>query len=166
MSRVWGVSSDEQSLALKCDERHSAGDETYWRGITINASADIVFRWLCQLRAAPYSYDWLDNLGRQSPQLLTAGLDELAVGQKFMTIFSLIDFVPKEEITLSWRTCTLTYKVMPISANSVRLLVKLRLAWPRLPLMSLASRLFAAGDLFMMKKQLLNLKRLSEESGL
>jgi hypothetical protein len=164
MAKVWGVSPDEQQLSFKCDEAHSSRAEAYWRGIAVNASAEVVFRWLCQLRAAPYSYDWLDNLGRQSPQQLVVGLDQLVVGQTFMTIFQLTHFVPHQELTLRWRRCTMTYKILPVAAGEVRLVVKIRVEWPKLPLMNLVSTAFAAGDLFMMKKQLQNLKRLSEAS--
>ncbi|MCK7580455.1 MAG: hypothetical protein MZV65_35625 [Chromatiales bacterium] len=63
-------------------------------------AARIVFRWLCQLRVAPYSYDWIDNLGRTSPGVLLPGLDALEAGQRFMTIFRLVAFAPGESITL------------------------------------------------------------------
>jgi len=36
------------------------------------------------VRLAPYSYDWIDNLGRRSPRDL-AGLPEPEVGDRFTT---------------------------------------------------------------------------------
>jgi len=52
------------------------------------------FRWLAQLRSRRTANDWVDNLGRRSPQELTPGLDELEVGQRFATIFRLAHFEP------------------------------------------------------------------------
>jgi hypothetical protein len=54
--------------------------------VTVHASPAVV-RWLCQLRAAPYAYDWLDNWGKQSPRQLIPGLENLKLGQTVMTIF-------------------------------------------------------------------------------
>jgi hypothetical protein len=123
-----------------------------------------VYRWLCQLRHAPYSYDWIDNLGRRSPQQLTPGADRLEPGQRMVSIFRLADFEPDKQLTLEQRGrllghVALTYLVGDRGENSSRLV--LRIAWgpPRLPG---ARQLLAAGDLVMARRQLLNFKRLAE----
>jgi hypothetical protein len=140
----------------------------------MRSSPPVVFRWLCQLRVAPYSYDLLDNIGRQSPRVLTAGLDQLAVGQRFMTIFTLAAFEPDKHITVrivprSPRTIfgdlAVSYTVTADGAASSRLIVKLRVDLPGEGLLARLRRtLLAWGDLFMMRKQLLTLKALAEKS--
>lgn len=75
-------------------------DDIWFRGITINASPETIFRWLCQMRVAPYSYDWIDNFGRQSPQNLIPGLEKLELGQKVMFIFEVIDFATNDNLTI------------------------------------------------------------------
>ena len=75
-----------------------------------------MFRWLCQLRVAPYSYDWLDNFGRRSPRTLTPGLDALEVGQRVMTIFELLEFDADSHLTIRTRSArfgvvVVTYRV-------------------------------------------------------
>ena len=52
------------------------------------------------MRVAPYSYDWIDNGGRESPRALTPGLEDLAVGQDVMEIFQLADFARDQHLTI------------------------------------------------------------------
>lgn len=117
-----------------------------------------MFRWLCQLRVAPYNYDWIDNLGRRSPRRLTPGLEELAVGQRFATIFTLRSFEPDHHITLLtehsiFGDVALTYRVEP-DPRGTRLAVKIRARYPSPPLGWLMRTVLPAGDLVMMHKQL------------
>ncbi len=126
-----------------------------------------MFRWLCQLRVAPYSYDWIDNLGRRSPRELIDGLDDLEVGDRMMTIFELVEFEPGRSLTIDSTTRQFgrvagSYVVTPTGPDRSRLVVKLTWAAPRGLYGRVASRLLPAGDLVMMRKQLLTLKRLAE----
>ena len=63
----WGVTEIERGEPFPCDGLCPSAEAALFRGVTVNAPAAKTFRWLCQLRAAPYSYDWLDNLGRAHP---------------------------------------------------------------------------------------------------
>jgi hypothetical protein len=152
----WGATDAEVAATRPCDALLSAGAMQADRAISIAAPPATVFRWLCQLRAAPYSYDLLDNFGRRSPRTLTPGLDELAPGQRFMSIFRLQSFAPGAHITLCARTTAVTYAVEPEGAGS-RLVVRIRLAGSRL-----FARPLLLGDLVMMRRQLLTLKRHAE----
>ena len=153
---TWGVRPPERTVPLPCDAlRPHAGIQAD-RAIGIAAPPSIVFAWLCQLRAAPYSYDLLDNHGRRSPRERDPELVHLAVGQRFMTLFALQSFVADEQITLLAKGVAVTYAIRPEGAGA-RLHVRVLFGGPR-PL----ARLLALGDLVMMRKQLLTLKSLAE----
>jgi hypothetical protein len=96
----WGSTADERAASYPCEEFVPEADLAVYRAIDISAPVPVVFRWLCQLRVAPYSYDLLDNLGRRSPRELTPGADELEAGQRIMTIFHLASFEPDRHITI------------------------------------------------------------------
>ena len=69
----WGSRPEERALAYPCDRKLAAADQNLFRAVTVYATPQHLFRWLCQLKLAPYSYDWIDNLGRQSPRQLMPG---------------------------------------------------------------------------------------------
>jgi len=78
----WGVTNDEVVGHYPCDDVVSAPVLQAWRGVTVHATPDDIWPWVSQIRLAPYSYDWIDNLGRQSPQELRDLVDP-APGQYF-----------------------------------------------------------------------------------
>ncbi len=165
---TWGTSVDERAAAYPCDGLIESPDRAVYRGVDVAAPDHLVFRWLCQLRAAPYSYDLVDNFGRRSPRRLIEGLDRLVVGQRFMRIFHLVSFEAGRSITLDSDTAlfgrvTGTYVVTRIDTNRSRLVVKLEFTAARGRVGSLIRRhVLPAGDLVMMRKQLLTLKKLAE----
>jgi hypothetical protein len=165
----WGTTPAERAAPFPCDGVLPGWNLALHRGVSIAAPPPVVFRWLCQLRAAPYSYDWIDNLGRRSPRALTPGLEELAVGQPVMRIFDLVAFERDRHLTLRLRRpgvfppLAVSYVVVPAAGDS-RLLVKLVLRIGPRRRERLAARLLAAGDWIMMRRQLLNLKSLAERT--
>ena len=76
----WGSTADERAASYPCDGLVADPDGVLFRAVDVAAPSALVFRWLCQLRVAPYSYDWIDNLGRCSPRRLIAGGLERSAG--------------------------------------------------------------------------------------
>jgi hypothetical protein len=164
----WGSTADERARSFPCDSLLADADHALYRAVDVDAEPAMLFRWLCQLRVAPYSYDLLDNGGRRSPQTLTPGLDELAPGQRVMTIFRLVEFEQGRSITV-WSQGRVfgrvagTYVAAPAAGGGSRLLVKLLVAYPA-PGGALMRLILPPGDLVMMRRQLLNLKALAERA--
>ncbi len=57
VAKTWGTDAAERALPFPCDRYVDDPDAAYFRGVTVRASPTALFRWLCQLRVAPYSYD-------------------------------------------------------------------------------------------------------------
>jgi hypothetical protein len=163
----WGSTPAEREAELPCDAVLPDADVVVHRAIDIDAPPAAVFRWLCQLKVAPYSYDVIDNLGRRSPRELTPGAEHLERGQRVMTIFRLVDFEVDRHITILGRGGLLsggvavTYSITHQGAGS-RLLVRVLVHRKRKPFAQVYARALPYLDLPMMRKQLLTLKALSE----
>jgi hypothetical protein len=174
LSHTWGTTPAERRLAFPCDRFVSNPDDSLFRGVTIGASPGVVFRWLCQMRVAPYSYDWIDNLGRKSPRRLTPAVENLAVGQDVMTIFDLVDFEIDRQVTIRIKPKSIasrvfgdaaaSYLIVPSGEQTCRLLVKLVGRYPPGVKGMLMRNFLPLGDLIMMRRQLLNFKQLAERS--
>jgi len=167
---AWGSMPSERAEHYPCDDLVDGPRHELFRAVDVDAPAAVVFRWVCQLRAAPYSYDLIDNLGRRSPRELTPGLDDLAVGQRVMTVFRLVSFEPDRSITVDAPTTlfgyvAVSYRVVPVDDGRSRLVAKVVVAPRRGCLAWIMDRVLPAGDLVMMRKQLLTLKSLAERDG-
>ena len=77
IASAWGTKPSERRLAFPCDRYVEPIDAAYFRGVTIFARSEVIFRWLCQMRVSPYSYDRIENPGRRSPRTLIPGLEPL-----------------------------------------------------------------------------------------
>jgi hypothetical protein len=165
----WGTTAAEREEPYPCDRHIQDPDLALYRAVDVQAPRGVTFRWLCQLRAAPYSYDKLDNLGRRSPQRLIPGLDRLAPGQRVQTIFRLVEFEEGSSLTIVsdgplFGRVACTYRADPRGGGGSRILVKVLARSRRSPHAWLLRAILPAGDLLMMRRQLLNLKELAERT--
>src|SRR5687768_7355205 len=69
----WGATDAEVRRPMQGDTLVLDPNFNATRAITVNATPDQIFPWLVQMgcnRAGWYSYDWLDNEGKPSAELI------------------------------------------------------------------------------------------------
>jgi hypothetical protein len=166
--RFWNATPAERRGPHPADAHVPAGGEHFVRAVDVDAEPTVVYRWLCQIKVAPYSYDLIDNLGRRSPQVLTPGADQLEVGQRFQ-IGPLVDFSPGRMITFVagrrgarvFGPVAMSYEVVPGRATRSRIVLCVALG-PARRGRRWWHAFLGAGDLVMARRQLLNLRDLAE----
>lgn len=159
----WNVTDGEVARHYPCDELVRAPTLQAWRGITAHTTPQTLWPWVGQIRLAPYSYDWIDNLGRRSPQQLM-GLPEPVVGEAFTTAATrrlgrILAVEPPKQLTGEIAGACISYVLMP-EGQTTRLLMKIVTAMSRW-----VTPWLSVGDLIMARRQLLNIKRLAERAG-
>ncbi|GAB3270240.1 hypothetical protein [Kineosporia babensis] len=165
----WNTSQDEREAVYDCDELLPDAPSRLTRAVDVKTDPRTMFRRLTQLRAAPYSFDLIDNLGRRSPREQLPWCWDLEVGQRVATIFTLTSFRPGEQMTIHMDSgparvfgdTAITYQVNP-QGSDCRLVAVLRGKDAPGPLGGARRHLLAWGDLVMMRKQLRTLARLAE----
>lgn len=157
----WGVTDSEMLRSYPCDDFVDSPALRAWRGVRVEAPADAVWPWVAQVRLAPYSYDWIDNRGRRSPQELV-GLPEPQVGERFTTaggreLGRIVSVGPGIQLTGTIMGAFMSYVLVPQEHGTTRLLLKVVMRTTRWAVLGLS-----IGDLIMARRQLLNLKQLAE----
>jgi hypothetical protein len=158
----WGVTNDEITRTFPCDAWVRRPTLEAWRGVTVHVTATELWPWVTQVGLAPYSYDWIDNGGRRSPQVLL-GISPPSVGDPFTiaagrTVGRILSIDAPYQLTGRIAGAVISYVLeQPSAAPATRLVMKITTALPR-PL----APLLALGDLVMARRQLLNWKRLAE----
>jgi hypothetical protein len=161
----WGVSRAETMRRYPCDDLVPDPVLQAWRGVTVRAGPERVWPWVGQIRLAPYSYDWIDNLGRRSPQALR-GLPEPVVGEPFTAAFGglhvgrIVGVELGVQVTGTIMGAVMSYVLVPVDERPhTRLLLKIVIARGRA-----IAPLLSVGDLIMARRQLLNLAALAERT--
>jgi len=180
---TWGSKLEERLMPFPCDRYIDSSDEAYFRAIDVKAPTNILFLWLCQLKVGSYSYDWIDHMERKffqvtesisdhpSPNQLLPGVENLALGQRVMGIFRVVEFeqdrhltivMDDEQAILIFGEIAASYVILPITQNACRLILKGLICYPKNSFWSWLRYFLPWGDLFMMRQQFLRLKSLAE----
>ncbi len=167
----WGTTDAEIAAHYPCDDVVPHPGLQLWRAVTVQARPEDVWPWIAQIRLAPYSYDWIDNLGHSSPQRLQH-LAEPRVGENFSAVAGrpqgrILSVTPGEQLTGRILGAVLSYVLAPHDSHgsqgsqgqATRLLMKVVAARGRR-----VAPLIGSGELVMARRQLLNLKRLAERA--
>jgi len=169
---TWGATPEEVSRVLPGDELVDRPTFNATRAITVRARAADIWPWLVQVgltRAGWYSYDLLDNLGRPSARRIIPELQDLAVGD-------VIPMSPDGQQGMPVRTLdpphsmvwgrpgdtTWAWQLDESADGTTRLIARVRARYRWFRPSIAFSLLVEFGDIWMMRKMLLNLRDRAE----
>ena len=143
------------------------------RKIEIRATASDIFVWLKQLRIAPYSYDFIDNRCRKSPDCIIQNVPPLKNSTHFLLAFHITEFEENSfiagrycepinpPVNLYMRDMYIEYRIEEKSTNTI-LWCKIKGYFNT----DIFSRgfffIFSVVNKIMTERQLSNIKKLSE----
>ena len=170
---MWGATRDEIARPMPGDDAVADPMMNATRAVSIDAAPGEVFPWLRQMgfkRAGWYSYDWVDNLGKESARALHPEWQTLQTGDKVPAgpisfIATVVD--PDEAFCIvqssRWVMFSLAFS-LTAEAGGTRLVsrARARIDAPGGPLV--AKWLLEPGDGLMVRRQLLGIKERAEHA--
>ena len=169
----WGATQKEVALILPGDNLVLKPNFNATRAITINASPEIILRWLIQIgskRAGWYSIDWMDNGGIKSSETILPEFQNIGVNQ-------FIPFTPnqkngmwvkdfKTNEYMLWadkiRHATWLWYLIPDGKSKTRLLTRLKTRYVWKGFWIIYYLLYDMGDIIMMSKCMKGIKQRAE----
>ncbi len=168
----WGATDEEVARLMPGDDVVRRPTFNATRAVTVKARPEHIWPWIVQIgfgRAGWYSYDLIDNLGRRSAERVIPELQQVRVGD-LVPIFGqngfwVKDFRPnewmlwgdKEKNELSW-----VWGLYPLDGGRTRLVTRVRLRYVWTSPAILFNLVLDVGDIIMMRKCLLGIKRRAE----
>ena len=166
---TWGATPAEVVRSLPSDGLVVAPTFNATRAITIAARPEQVWPWIVQMglsRAGWYSYDLLDNLGRASARRIIPELQHLQPGDivpmspdgtQGMTVHSMN--APHSMVWGEPGGTTWAWQLDETDTGSTRLITRVRSRYQWVSPSIAFSALLEFGDIWMMRKMLLNLRQ-------
>ena len=166
----WGASNQEVERAMPGDPIVQRPTFNATRAVTVQGRPEDIWPWIIQIgcrRAGWYSYDWIDNLGFPSSQRILPEFQKLEEGD-------LIPFSPdgkmgmrvkemKSNRFMLWTDAkgeaTWCWGLYPTGETCTRLITRLRVHYNWKSPMILYYIIQDVGDILMMRKCLLGIKR-------
>lgn len=169
----WGATDDEVARPMPGDDIVERPTFNATRAVTVDAAPEAIWPWLVQIgikRAGWYSYDWIDNLGRPSAERIIPELQRLEVGDLIPLSpdgrqgFWVKDLEPNRWM-LWWDkkgSVTWLWALSPLDDRRTRLITRVRMHYNWLSPSILFALVLDVGDIVMMRKCLLGIKRRAE----
>jgi len=171
---TWGSTNEEIAHTMPGDEFLENPTFNATRAVSIEANPDEIWPWIVQIgyrRAGFYSYDFLDNDGIPSAERILPEYQALEVGDLIplskTASVRVAELDPPRSMVLvfevagAWANATWVWVLSPEGASKTRLITRLR-ANPT----GIRSRVFLdLGEIIMMRKCMVGIKRRAEEGG-
>jgi hypothetical protein len=169
----WGATLAEAKAHLAGDNLILQPDFVATRAVSISAAPEQVWPWIVQIgskRAGWYSIDWMDNGGVPSSETILPEHQVINIGH-FVPFTPdqkngmwVKDFRPNEYILWDDKqgNATWLWQLRPIDGQGTRLLTRLRTRYKWRSPWILYYLIYDVGDIVMMRKCLLGIKRRAE----
>ena len=174
---TWGASDLEVAAKMPGDDLLGAAAFTATRAITVEAPPEDVWPWLVQVgfhRAGFYSYDWLDNLGRESARVILQDYQEPRLGDlaapmadpaNERTAFRVAFVEPPTVLVWAKPDSTWAWELQAqCGGRRTRLITRLKARYEFGPMLPLTVLLMEVADFPMMRRMLLGLSERAESS--